>query len=431
MSDSITVPTETATLPGGGYLVNAPIDKIAVPENRLRELRDYAGLAASMEEIGLRQPITITEAGVLVSGRHRLEAAKSLGWKTIPAFVVEDDDLRNRLTEIDENLRRLDLTVYEQSKHAAERERVLAALGQRFRHGGDRRSSGHGDHLKTEDIAKASGMSERSWRRRQEIGGGLGEKTRAVLDQADVMEEKHRNLLNSTTQLNHLANIANKHGDERAALVAERVLTEDGASTFKIYDEEKRRQEKEERERKRAEHRASLQAVELPDRKYEVIYVDPPWRYDYSPTDGRRIENHYPTMDLEEIKALEVPAAEDCTLFMWATSPKLAEAFEVLEAWGFSYRTCMVWVKDKIGMGYYARQRHELLLIAKRGEPAVPEPSNRPDSVITGERLEHSAKPVKTYELLERMYPNESKVELFARQPREGWASWGNEAAVA
>ncbi len=224
---------------GGGYLVNAPIKSITVPENRLRELRDFSGLAASVDELGLWQPITVTESGVLVSGRHRLEAAKSLGWEKIPAFVVEDDELRNRLTEIDENIKRLDLTVYEQSKHAAERERVLEALGQRAKGGGYRREfdpdtvSGS---KTTAEIAQEAGMSEKSWQRRTKVGRSLGPATTAVLDQADPTEEKHRNFLNSTTQLNHIADISNKRGDEVAAEVARKVLTEGGASTFKAYE---------------------------------------------------------------------------------------------------------------------------------------------------------------------------------------------------
>jgi len=222
----------------GSHLVDAPVAKIEVPDGRLRELGDYEGLAASIAEVGLQHPIIITESGRLVTGWHRLEAIKSLGWETIPAFVVEDDDLLNRLREIDENLRRIDLTVYEQSKHAAERERVLEALGQR-------RSSGRlpnpdtvsGLGKTTEEVARDAGMSDRSWQRRTKIGRSLGPQTSAVLDHADLAEEKQRNLLNSTTQLNHLANIANKHGDEVAARVAERVLSEDGASTFKVYEQ--------------------------------------------------------------------------------------------------------------------------------------------------------------------------------------------------
>lgn len=166
--------------------------------------------------------------------------------------------------------------------------------------------------------------------------------------------------------------------------------------------------------------------------KYSIIYADPPWRYEFVEADNRAIENQYPTMSLDEICDLPVAdvAAEGAMLFMWATSPKLAEAMRVLEAWGFEYRTCMVWVKDKIGMGYYARQRHELLLIARRGEFPVPLPENRPDSVVTAPRTKHSAKPPEFYDLLERMYPDFPKIELFCRQPREGWAVWGNEIAA-
>ncbi len=166
--------------------------------------------------------------------------------------------------------------------------------------------------------------------------------------------------------------------------------------------------------------------VSPPEGQYQVLYVDPPWRYEHAePT--REIENQYPTMELDAIKELEPPAAPDSVVFMWATSPKLAESIEVLTAWGFNYRTCMVWVKDKIGMGYYARQRHELLLIAKRGDFPVPEPSTRPDSVIEAPRGEHSVKPKQVYDLLETMYPDASRIELFARNEREGWDSWGNE----
>jgi N6-adenosine-specific RNA methylase IME4 len=172
--------------------------------------------------------------------------------------------------------------------------------------------------------------------------------------------------------------------------------------------------------------------TEWPAGKYPVIYADPPWRYENPPMGGsnRSIENHYPTMTLGEICDLPVEgiAADGTVLFMWATAPKLAECIQVIEAWGFTYRTCMVWVKDKIGMGYHARNRHEILLISKRGELAPPEPSNRPDSVLEAPRQEHSAKPVEYYSLIEQMYPGLPKIELFARGPREGWDTWGNQA---
>ena len=164
---------------------------------------------------------------------------------------------------------------------------------------------------------------------------------------------------------------------------------------------------------------------------YPIVYVDPPWRYDYSPTDNREIENHYPTMTLEEICLLPVAeiATPDSVLFLWTTSPKLAESMQVIEAWSYTYKTCMVWDKERMGMGYYARQQHELLLIATRGAVPVPDPANRPPSVIRARRdNEHSAKPTEFYEVIERMYPDLPKIELFARNRRAGWAAWGNQA---
>jgi len=164
--------------------------------------------------------------------------------------------------------------------------------------------------------------------------------------------------------------------------------------------------------------------------RFPVIYADPPWRYEHVKTESRAIENQYPTMELDAICALPVRdiATDDAALFVWATSPKLAEAMRVIEAWGFTYRTSMAWVKDKIGMGYFARQRHELLLIAARGALPVPLPANRPDSVIEQPIGAHSAKPAIFAELIEQMYPEHKRIELFCRAPRPGWAAWGNQA---
>lgn len=172
----------------------------------------------------------------------------------------------------------------------------------------------------------------------------------------------------------------------------------------------------------------SLEAIEG---KYGLIYADPPWQYDFAETDSRKIENHYPTMTVEEIEGLgeSVPASDDALLFLWATSPKLREALRVVAAWGFEYVTCMVWVKPSIITGYYARQQHELLLIGKRGDPPVPQAENRPPSVMHGPRTEHSRKPQAAYEVIERMYPERAKLELFARNGRPGWKPWGNEVA--
>jgi len=172
------------------------------------------------------------------------------------------------------------------------------------------------------------------------------------------------------------------------------------------------------------------QPAPLPDNKYEVIYADPPWRYEFSKSDSREIENQYPTMELDDICALPISnlAADNSVLYMWTTSPKLEESFKVLNAWGFEYKTCAVWDKKKIGMGYYFRQQHELILIATKGSLPAPEPSTRVSSVIEFPRGKHSAKPLEVIELLNTMYPARSKIELFCRDPQEGWTAWGNQS---
>ena len=169
-----------------------------------------------------------------------------------------------------------------------------------------------------------------------------------------------------------------------------------------------------------------------PRGKFPILYADPPWRYENPPigASNRAVENKYPTMTLEEICALPVSdiATPDAMLYLWATAPKLAECMEVITAWGFIYRTCMVWVKDKIGMGYHVRNQHEILLIAKRGELPPPPESERCSSVVHAKRGKHSEKPDKFYGIIERMYPSLDKIELFARAPRKGWVAWGNQA---
>jgi N6-adenosine-specific RNA methylase IME4 len=192
-------------------------------------------------------------------------------------------------------------------------------------------------------------------------------------------------------------------------------------------------------EGRRAERVAKIVEISAGDRpldmaaKFPVIYCDPPWRYEYIETESRAIENQYPTMELDAICALPVGeiATDDCVLFMWATSPKLGEAFKVLDAWGFDYRTCAVWDKEVIGMGYYFRQQHELLLVATKGSPVTPLPANRPSSVVRSRREAHSKKPEAFYELIEQMYGDLPRVELFCRSPRPGWAVWGNQAEAA
>lgn len=162
---------------------------------------------------------------------------------------------------------------------------------------------------------------------------------------------------------------------------------------------------------------------------YTVILADPPWRYEHSKAHNRTIENHYPTMPLDEIKAIKVPAAENAVLYLWATAPKLPEALEVMGAWGFEYKTNMTWDKVHIGMGFWARGQHELLLIGTKGKVKPPSQSARVRSVYSEARTKHSKKPDYFNELLEKQFPDGRFWELFARRKySDKWTVWGNEA---
>ena len=160
---------------------------------------------------------------------------------------------------------------------------------------------------------------------------------------------------------------------------------------------------------------------------YDVIYADPAWRYDFSKSDSRQIENQYPTMTVEEICALKIPAKKNAVLYMWATAPKLLEAIKVIEAWGFEYKTHGIWDKEIMGMGYWFRGQHELLMVAVRGKFSPPEQALRISSVIRERRSKHSKKPIAVRDMIAKWYPNADRLEMFARSSGENWDVWGNQ----
>src|SRR3990167_8737734 len=138
-------------------------------------------------------------------------------------------------------------------------------------------------------------------------------------------------------------------------------------------------------------------------------------------------EKHYSIMKVEDIAKLPIIniAHKDAVLFIWVTSPKLDRVWEVINAWGFEYKTSFVWDKVKHNFGYYNSVRHELLLVCGRGK-STPETSELIDSVQTIERKEHSEKPEEFRKIIERLYPSGKKIELFSTKEKiDGWELWG------
>lgn len=199
-----------------------------------------------------------------------------------------------------------------------------------------------------------------------------------------------------------------------------------------------RREEKKAEVKKRIDDYAKVQTgvidIKKAEKKYNIIYADPPWRYWES--GNKNQSEHYSTMTIEDICNLPIKdiAADDSVLFLWVTYPILDSAFKVIESWGFKYSTAaFVWVKKNktadtpfFGCGAWTRANSELCLLATRG--SVQRLDATISQVIESPIEEHSKKPDAVRELIERLVGKLPRVELFCRHPADGWDVWGNEA---
>lgn len=178
--------------------------------------------------------------------------------------------------------------------------------------------------------------------------------------------------------------------------------------------------------------------IPLPDRKYNIIYADPPWPYNESGTNAKVKDRHYKMMQIDDICAMPVKnlQADKCILFLWVTAPRLPMAFRVMDAWGFQYHSLgFDWLKvsasgkPRIGPGYYTRQNNEFCLI---GVPKEKERRLKPlvhniSAAVVEERREHSRKPDIVRSHIVAICGDLPRIELFAREATAGWDVWGNE----
>jgi len=370
---------------------------------------EFQELKESIRKDGLHYTLAINKAGVILDGHHRFRACRELGVEP----KVEVKEFENALLEkkfvIESNLKRRHLNKFQRAKlilplleveKQLARQRQLSGFdnvenpssGKYFPHDGKRARK----PLTPEQKAKAK--LKRQEKKRLGILPKKPNRARTIIAKKGQLSDR---------LLEKAKDILEKGSDELKQKV------ESGETSISYAHKIIKRQER------------KVNQPSLPIEEFNVIYADPPWQYDLD-LRGDPAE-HYGTMTQEQILKLKIPCAENSILFLWATNPKLREALEVLRAWGFEYKTNLVWVKDKIGTGYYFRGQHELLLVGKKGELPVPEEADRPSSVLMANRTEHSHKPTEVYALIEKMYPNHKYLELFARKKREGWEAWGNQ----
>ena len=170
--------------------------------------------------------------------------------------------------------------------------------------------------------------------------------------------------------------------------------------------------------------------TEFPTKRYQIIYADPAWSYHHNRVIRGNATNHYETMRVQDICDLPVKEIADtnCLLFMWAVSPSLPDAIKVGEAWGFTYKiVAFVWDKQRVLCGSYTMSQCELCLVFKRGTIPKPRGERNVRQFLSERRERHSEKPSEVRDRIDKMFPAQSKVELFARQRVVGWDAWGNE----
>ena len=179
----------------------------------------------------------------------------------------------------------------------------------------------------------------------------------------------------------------------------------------------------------------------FPNKKYEIIYLDPPWKYtrrqyhmDHNKNVGRDVisaQDHYETVNVKDLTTLPIKniVAKNCIMFMWTTGPKIPEAVHLIKHWKLKYVTVgFVWNKIKPNPGNYTMSECEYVLIARKGNIPQPRGLRNIRQLYPELKGKHSSKPIEFRNKIHKMFPTQSKIELFARwEGDDNWETWGKE----
>ena len=350
------------------------IDQIEIGFRYRKDLGDLQPLAASIAEVGLLHPVVVTPEGRLIAGQRRLQACRLLGWAEVPVTVV--DLYQAARGEAHENFIRKDLLPSE----IVALKRTIEPLERRAA----RERQGSRADLCNPGTLEYQGDARDNVARYLGVGRTTIERAEAVVEAAEEDPDEYGHLVE---QMDRSGKIAGAYRRLIVQQQAKQIMAEPPV---------------------------------LPTGPFRVIVADPPWQYE----SGYSLP--YPTMPLEEIKAMAVRelAEENSVLWLWTTNTHLRAAFEVVESWGFEYKTLLTWVKDRMGTGEWLRGQTEHCLLAARGKPIFLHGDH--GTVLSASRREHSRKPEEFYSLIEEICPG-AKLELFSRNTRGGWRAFGND----
>jgi len=389
------------------------IDDIIVPQLRRTLIQTKVDeLAASIREIGLLHPITITSDNILVAGAHRLEACKQLLWQDIPCAVLSCDNLRVELAEIDENLIRNDLDAISIGELALRRDDILDALGLRAKVGQGRplKNGAESAPLKTtESVAKEIGVSTRVLQESKQLAKNLTPEAKQAVRENDLTKTDALKLSRLEPEKQNV--LADKIASGEAKDFPDAVRQVKRNEVIKQLDD------------------IAVREVKQAQGLYDVIVIDPPWPMKKIERDlyPEQVEFDYPTMTEEELAEMTLPCCDDCHLWVWTTQKFLPMALRLIEHWGFSYVCTFVWHKNGgfqvTGLPQY---NCEFAVYAHKGNPKFID-TKAFFTCFEAKRSGHSVKPDEFYDMVRRVTGGR-KVDMFSRREIEEFDSHGNEA---
>lgn len=356
-------------------------------------------LLRSIGENGILVPLTVKKDGTIISGHRRFMAAKEAGLKRLPVVISAFSDELEEKQSIIEHNRQRQKTLTQLMREAEELESIEKARA--------KERQGTRYDLKQNIVSTLPQSSERG-KTRDKVAKAIGMKPSTYRKARSVYEQA-------------------RSGDEIATKALAAI--DSGELTINAgYLEIKRHEKLEERRIDLHSQQESISSSENknPDGQFEVIVIDPPWDYvgnKYDPK-GRRVASPYPSMNQDELMALQIPSAKDCVLFLWTTHTFLFDAKELIDQWGFTYKATIVWDKEKLGVGSWLRMQCEFCLMAVKGKPLIINTKHR--DIIRESKREHSRKPEAFYRLVEQITTGR-RLDYFSRQQRKGWHSYGND----